>query len=108
MKKITLILTVLSVLILSACGKNVEFGVKGHILEIEDSTSSIVVGTGNGDPTATYPAYTIFVTKNTSFSGDVQQFSDLKVAQRVQISIEGEKEIDKVEGDIVAADISVD
>ena len=107
MKKIAIILTALSVLLISACGNEDEFDVKGHILEIVDSTS-IVVGTGNGDPTATYPAYTIFVTENTSFSGDVQQFSDLRVAQRVHISIEGEKVIDKVEGDIVATEISVD
>lgn len=107
MRKMVMMLTVLSVLIISACGNNDEFDVKGHILEIKDS-NSIVVETGDGDPTATYPAYIIFVTENTLFSGDVQQFSDLKVGQRVQISIEGEKEIHKVEDDILATEISVD
>lgn len=105
MKKIAMFLTILSIFIISACGNNEEYDFEGYIIEIVDSTS-IVVGE-EGDPTATYPAYTILITKNTSFSGDIKQFSDLKVAQKVQISIEGNKEIHKVEGDIKANVISV-
>ncbi|WP_273123339.1 hypothetical protein [Bacillus weihaiensis] len=107
MKKIAILFTILSIFIISGCGNNEEFDFQGNVLEIVDTTS-IVVGEGKGDPTATYPAYTILVTENTSFSGDVKKISDLKVGQSVQISIEGDKAIDKVEGDITATEISAD
>ncbi|WP_226671098.1 hypothetical protein [Metabacillus litoralis] len=107
MKKIALFITVLTVFSMTGCGGNDDFEFQGHILEIVDSTS-IFVGSEETDPTAIYPAYKILIVENTLFSGEVKQFSDLKIGQSVKISIEGEEELEKMEGDAVATEIFVD
>ncbi|WP_077356914.1 hypothetical protein [Virgibacillus halodenitrificans] len=60
---------------------------QGVILEINES--SVTVGTDNVDSEASYPAFEVFVDNQTKFVGIINEFSKLKVDQKVEILVKG-------------------
>ncbi|WHX28101.1 hypothetical protein QNH47_09720 [Virgibacillus halodenitrificans] len=60
---------------------------QGVILEINES--SITVGTDNVDSEASYPAFEVFVDNQTKIVGIINEFSKLKVDQKVEILVKG-------------------
>ncbi|MGJ9384808.1 hypothetical protein [Salipaludibacillus sp. CF4.18] len=70
-------------LILVGCGNGSDFN--GVILEVKNA--SILVGTDDVDPEATYPTYEILIDDETVFLGEVDNFSELKKDLNVDIWI---------------------
>ncbi|MCG1028789.1 hypothetical protein J5S49_10840 [Virgibacillus halodenitrificans] len=60
---------------------------QGVILEINES--SVTVGTNNVDSEASYPAFEVFVDNQTKIVGVINEFSKLKVDQKVEILVKG-------------------
>ncbi|MYL46408.1 hypothetical protein GLV94_12215 [Virgibacillus halodenitrificans] len=60
---------------------------QGVILEINES--SVTVGTDNVDSEASYPAFEVFVDNQTKIVGIINDFSKLKVNQKVEILVKG-------------------
>ncbi|APC47690.1 hypothetical protein BME96_05695 [Virgibacillus halodenitrificans] len=58
---------------------------QGVILEINES--SVTVGTNNVDSEASYPAFEVFVDNQTKIVGIINEFSKLKVDQKVEILV---------------------
>lgn len=60
---------------------------QGVILEINES--SVTVGTDDLDSEASYPTFEVFVDNQTKIVGIINEFSKLKVNQKVEILVKG-------------------
>ena len=85
-------------LILVGCGNNSDFN--GVILEVEND--SIMVGTDDVDPEASYPAYKVLVDEETEFSGEVAVFSELKKGLKVDIWVLDNEENNSVDNKVAS------
>ncbi|HEU5139148.1 MAG TPA: hypothetical protein VFT51_04190 [Bacillales bacterium] len=85
-KAFTLVLTFMFLMSMAGCGNGADF--QGIIHEVKES--SIIVGTDDVDPEASYPVYEVFVDNQTKIKGAVNEFSKLKADQKVEIWVIGD------------------
>lgn len=87
MKRICLFTMILLVSAsLAGCGNGLDF--QGAIYGIKKA--SILVATDDVDPEASYPEYQVFINNKTKINGAVDEFSKLKINQKVKIWVVGE------------------
>ncbi|GAA0437762.1 hypothetical protein GCM10008983_13380 [Lentibacillus halophilus] len=87
MKKLSLlVLTSIFSLAMVGCTNDADF--QGVIIKVKES--SMIVGTDDVDPEASYPEYEVLVDDETSFKGAVDEFSYLNADQQVTIWVNGE------------------
>ncbi|RKL65557.1 hypothetical protein CR203_20375 [Salipaludibacillus neizhouensis] len=101
--RIIIVFLVGFLLILVGCGNGSDFN--GIILEVKNA--SIVVGTDDVDPEASYPTYEILVDDETEFLGEVDDFSEFKKDLKVDIWVLDNGENNSIDN-IVASKIVVE